>query len=295
MSSKPVWLITGCSSGFGFSLAVLAAKQDHKVIATSRNPSKSPERVSQLESLGGIWKALDVTVPDLKDRVTELLAIYGQIDVLVNNAAYGVLGAVEDMPTSAVHDQFATNVFGPLTLTQLILPQIRSRRTGTILNVSSVGGLCLSPCTGIYAASKHALEAWTKGLSLEVKDFGIKVFIIEPGSSRTGFLSIQSGSAAGGSFQITPSEPYKDGTAGHWLGLFGNLHGKELGDVEEAARAMWEVATGTGELGSVVHKEGYVRVLLGKDCVDAVTRKLAELQRTLDGEKDLISSLQVDL
>jgi len=154
----PVWFITGCSSGFGAGLARLALSAGHKVIATSRNPSKTPELVQEVESKGGNWLQLDVCSPDLPKVLDKALSIHGQIDVLVNNAGFSLLGAVEDISDIEARSQMETNFFAPLNIIRHLLPSMRSRRTGTIVNISSTAGQVALPAVGIYAASKHALE-----------------------------------------------------------------------------------------------------------------------------------------
>jgi len=142
------WLITGCSSGFGFSLAYRALQAGHHVVASSRNPSKTPELVQQIEKAGGKWVALDVTFSP--EQLQKIVNEY-QIDVLVNNAGYSVLGAVEDISDAQAHSQMETNFFGPLKLTQAVLPGMRERRKGTIVNISSIAGLDGLPTCGLYA------------------------------------------------------------------------------------------------------------------------------------------------
>lgn len=153
-----VWFITGCSSGFGAGLARLALNAGHKVIATSRNPSNTPELVKELESKGGSWLKLDVCSTDLPNVLDKALSIHGKIDVVVNNAGFSLLGAVEDISDSEARSQMETNFFAPLNIIRHLLPSMRKRRTGTIVNISSTAGQVALPSVGIYAASKHALE-----------------------------------------------------------------------------------------------------------------------------------------
>jgi NAD(P)-dependent dehydrogenase (short-subunit alcohol dehydrogenase family) len=173
-SASPVWFITGCSAGFGKHLALLVLRAGHRVIASSRNPSKTPELVSEVQSLGGKWITLDVSAENVEKVMAESLGIYGRIDVLVNNAGYSLLGALEDFGFATLHleavynnqqyslgesrEQMEVNFFGPLRTTKAVLPSMREKRSGTIVNFSSVAGFDGLPTCSLYAASKHALE-----------------------------------------------------------------------------------------------------------------------------------------
>lgn len=165
---RPVWLITGCSAGLGWALARLVLEHGHRLIATSRTPSKTPELVAEVESKGGKWIQLDNTDLDVVDVIEEAEQIFGRIDIVVNNAAYGVLGTVEDTPPFEVVAQMEANFYGPLRIVQGVLPGMRKRKSGVIVNVSSSQGLAPGPANGIYAASKAALEAASESLSQEV-------------------------------------------------------------------------------------------------------------------------------
>ncbi|KAG4427492.1 hypothetical protein IFR05_017024, partial [Cadophora sp. M221] len=188
-----VWLITGCSSGFGYALAqhILTSSPagQHKVIATSRTPSKTPSQVSQIQSLGGTWLALEVCSPEseLKAFIEKATAVYGTIDVLVNNAGYALLGAFECFSEAETRSQFETNFFGPLTLLRLLIPTMRARRSGTLINITSTAGIEARPSRSLYSASKFALEAVSEALYSELKPFNIRVLLVEPGAFRTAF------------------------------------------------------------------------------------------------------------
>ncbi|TVY86263.1 putative oxidoreductase, partial [Lachnellula willkommii] len=189
MMSPPIWFITGCSSGFGKSLALLALRSGHKVIATSRNPSKSPDLVSQVEKLGGVWHALDVCSPEpeLAKAIEKATSVWGRIDILVNAAGYALLGAFETISDKEARAQMETNFFGPLTLTRLVLPAMRARHSGTIVQISSATGLEAKPSRSLYSASKFGLEAFSEALYHEVKPLGIRVLLVEPGWFGTNF------------------------------------------------------------------------------------------------------------
>jgi NAD(P)-dependent dehydrogenase (short-subunit alcohol dehydrogenase family) len=171
-------LITGCSSGFGWGAAVELTKRGHEVIATARRPEV-------LEELDVVQKlALDV---DSDDSVKAAVAAAGRVDALVNNAGYGVIGPVERLPIEQGKQMFETNFFGALRMIQAVLPQMRERGSGTIVNVTSVAGRVSPPLDGMYSGSKFALEGLSEALKLEVNHFGIKVAVVEPGFFGTEF------------------------------------------------------------------------------------------------------------
>jgi NAD(P)-dependent dehydrogenase (short-subunit alcohol dehydrogenase family) len=171
-------LITGCSSGFGRGAAVELTKRGHEVIATARRPEVLDDLdVTQI-------LALDV---DSDASVAETVAAAGHVDALVNNAGIGLIGPVERLPIDAGRRLFETNFFGALRMIQAVLPQMRERGSGTIVNVSSVAGRVAPPLDGMYSGTKFALEGMSEALMREVGHFGIKVSIIEPGFFQTTF------------------------------------------------------------------------------------------------------------
>jgi NAD(P)-dependent dehydrogenase (short-subunit alcohol dehydrogenase family) len=169
-------LITGCSSGFGRATAVELKKRGYEVVATARRP----ETIADVDADAHL--ALDVTDDA---SVAAAVAAAGTVDVLVNNAGIGMSGPIELVPLSEVRRLFETNVFGPLRMIQAVLPQMRARRAGAIVNVSSVSGKVAAPLEGFYAASKFALEALSESLHVEAGHFGIRTIVIEPGFFKT--------------------------------------------------------------------------------------------------------------
>jgi NAD(P)-dependent dehydrogenase (short-subunit alcohol dehydrogenase family) len=181
-----VVLITGCSSGIGAATALHLQREGWQVYATARRS----ETLEALAQAGCRVLALDVTdEASMQAAVERVHAEAGGIGVLINNAGYSQSGAIEDVPMASVRRQFETNVFGLLRLTQLVLPDMRARRQGRIVNIGSMGGRLTFPGGGIYHATKHALEAVTDALRFEVKGFGIDVILIQPGLIRTAFTS----------------------------------------------------------------------------------------------------------
>ncbi|HEY5026481.1 MAG TPA: SDR family oxidoreductase [Acidimicrobiales bacterium] len=169
-------LITGCSTGFGRATVVELKKRGYEVVATARRP----ESISDLDADAHL--ALDVTDDA---SVAKAVAAAGTVDVLVNNAGVGTGGPIELVPMDEVRRVFETNTFGPLRMMQAVLPQMRARGSGTIVNVSSVSGRVAAPLSGIYAASKYALEALSESLHIEGGHFGIRTVVIEPGFFKT--------------------------------------------------------------------------------------------------------------
>lgn len=177
-------LITGASSGIGLVTAKRLISEGHVVYCAARHVTPMKE----LEELGGIAIKLDVTDhPSLSRVVSRIIKEKGRIDVLVNNAGFGLYGAVEDVSMDEARYQFEVNIFGLARLTQLVLPHMRKKKSGTIINTSSMGGKMYTPFGAWYHATKYALEGWSDCLRLEVAQFGINVVIVEPGIIQTPF------------------------------------------------------------------------------------------------------------
>lgn len=157
--TQQTWLITGSSSGLGAAIAETVLRSGHKVIATARNPSKAAIENPEITNLGGKWIELDVTQPDTTEIVrTQIQDLGGVIDVVVNNAGYSLLGSIEDMSEDEIQMQFSTNVYGPVRVLKGVLPFMRERKAGTIVNVGSIAGIDGLPCCAMYAGTKFALE-----------------------------------------------------------------------------------------------------------------------------------------
>jgi NAD(P)-dependent dehydrogenase (short-subunit alcohol dehydrogenase family) len=183
--SKPVWLITGCSTGFGRELAKILLDRGYRVVATARDHTKIADLVAGHEKTGLALK-LDVdNQADIGAAVKAAEARFGRIDVLVNNAGYGYLAAIEEGDDSDVRAMFDTNFFGLAAMTRAVLPIMRAQKSGAIINISSIGGFIGFPGSGYYAATKFAVEGLSEALSKEVGPLGIKVIIVEPGPFRT--------------------------------------------------------------------------------------------------------------
>ena len=181
------WLITGCSSGIGRALARAVLEAGHRAVVTARDTSTIADLADAYPD-AALAVALDVTDTDqIRAAVEKAIQQFGQIDVLVNNAGYGYRSAVEEGDDADIARLFATNLFGPVHLIQAVLPGMRERRAGTIVNVSSIGARVFVPGSGYYGASKAALEAVSGALRHELAPLGIAVIVVEPGAFRTDF------------------------------------------------------------------------------------------------------------
>jgi NAD(P)-dependent dehydrogenase (short-subunit alcohol dehydrogenase family) len=184
-NEKPVWFITGCSTGFGRELAKILLARGYCVVATARDPDKIADLVED-HGAKALGLALDVEKQSqIEAAVDAAKRKFGRIDVLVNNAGYGYLAAVEEGDDADIRAVFETNVFGLAALIRAVLPIMRGQKSGAIVNISSMGGFIGFPGSGYYAATKFAVEGLSESLSKEVAPFGIKVLIVEPGPFRT--------------------------------------------------------------------------------------------------------------
>ena len=185
------WFITGASRGFGILIAEQALRSGDAVIATARNPQDITDRLGEQPNLLAV--RLDVTrEEEAHHAVAEGIKRFGRIDVLINNAGFGVLGAVEETSASETERLFATNVFGLLNVTRAVLPHMRAQRSGRVINISSIGGYQAYMGWGVYGSTKFAVEGITEALHQELTPLGIQATVVEPGFFRTDFLDEQS-------------------------------------------------------------------------------------------------------
>jgi NAD(P)-dependent dehydrogenase (short-subunit alcohol dehydrogenase family) len=252
------WFITGASTGFGRLLTEEALKGGGKVIATARNRDNVADLEAKYPQTARAL-ALDVTdAGQVDSAVAQAFAQFGRVDVLVNNAGYGLAGAIEEVSQTEFMPMFETNVFGLLQVTRAFLPYLRKQRSGHILNLSSIGGVVASPGMGFYNATKFAVEGISEALAAELAPLGIHVTIIEPGPFRTDFLG-RSGVVA--KARIADY----DGTAGTMRKYFAENDGKQRGDPVRAAQAMMQV---------VESPDPPLRLLLGANALQRLRAKL---------------------
>ncbi len=268
--TSPVWFITGCSTGFGHDLAKLVLARGWRAIVTARDKARVADLMRGAEDRA---LALDLDITDAGQIAAAVAAAeqrFGGIDVLVNNAGYGYQASVEEGDDAEIRAQFDANVFGLFALTRAVLPGMRARHGGHVLNITSVAGFVGFPGSGYYAASKHAVEGWSDALAAEGKPLGIKVTCIEPGPFRTDW--------AGRSLRQTPNRiaAYAD-TAGARLKGTADVSGKQPGDPARAAEAM---------IGITEVENPPRHLVLGAFGIDAVTAKLkaslAEIEQWRD-------------
>ena len=227
------WFITGASSGFGRLLTEYLLKQGATVVATARQVNQLEDLVTRYPGNATIMP-LDVTSgASIDHAVSDAIGHVGHIDVLVNNAGYGVCGAVEEVTEDEYMPMFNTNVFGVINLTKAFLPMFRQRRSGAIINLSSIGGLIGSPGWGYYNATKFAVEGLSEALHAELAPMGVHVMVVEPGPFRTDFLG-RSGQEA-----ERRISDYED-TVGKTREYFKTQAGKQAGDPQRAVEAIVE-------------------------------------------------------
>jgi len=242
-----IWFITGTSRGFGQELVKLTLERGDQVVATSRDPERVAAHFDHHERLHAI--PLDLAdEQQIAGQVADVVSRFGRIDVLVNNAGHGMLGAIEEVSDADVARVFETNVFGLLRVTRAVLPQLRKQRSGHIVNLSSISGLTATPGWGIYSATKFAVEGISEALAKEVAPLGIQVTTVEPGPFRTDFLS----AALPVARQI---DDYNE-TAGRTRAFQLGAHGKQPGDPVRAAEAIVD---------AVLSKDPPRHLLLGTD------------------------------
>ena len=273
-ASPRTWLITGTSSGFGLAIAHAALAAGDRVVATARDPHtleplrhEAPDRIETVR--------LDVTDPDqIDDAVADALERFGRIDVLVNNAGYGSVGAVEELDIGELKVLHETMFFGPVRLTQAVLPLMRARRSGAIVQISSMGGQLAPPGFGAYCSAKFALEAMSEALAAEVEPLGIRVVIVEPGAFRTEF----------GAGRMHRSQRAIDDylpTVGPTRQAVDDMDGSQPGDPDRAADTILRVMNA---------QTAPLRLALGDDAVESIRAKHERLRADLDGWEELSRS-----
>jgi len=276
---QKVWFITGCSKGFGLALTEeLLKSTDAKVVATARHPESLDEKFNEYKDRLLVLK-LDVTKQaDIDQAVKDAVKRFGRIDVLVNNAGYGLIGALEECPMDEIRHLFDTNVFGLMAVIKAVLPQMRAQKSGYILNLSSIAGLAANPGSGLYSSTKFAVEGLSEALAGELAQFGIKVIIIEPGPFRTDF--------AGESIHKAPAlGDYHDNQAIEMRNYIKQAHGHQKGDPHKAVK-IWIQLT---EM-----KDPPLRILLGRAAYDRFEHKLEIYSAELEKNKSVTLSADYD-
>lgn len=269
-TSAKVWLITGASRGFGALIARDALLRGDRVIATARNPQHVIDKLGEQANLLAL--KLDVTnEADAVHVAQQAMTRFGRVDVLVNNAGYGLLGAVEEASADEVKKQFDTNVFGLLHVTRAVLPVMRAQGSGHVINISSIGGYASHAAWGVYCATKFAVEGLTEALAAELAPLGVRATVVEPGFFRTDFLNADSVVSTG--IRI---DGYA-GNVGMMRTLMADANHKQPGDPEKLSQAILKLADSSNPP---------LRLALGSDTVARIQKKnlevAAELQQWMD-------------
>ena len=262
-SEKPVWFITGCSTGFGRELAKILLAGGERVAVTARDKVKVADLVAGYAETA-LALTLDVEKQrDIEAAVEATRKAFGRIDVLVNNAGYGYLAAVEEGDEADIRAMFDTNVFGLAAVTRAVLPIMRAQKSGAIVNISSMGGFIGFPGSGYYAATKFAVEGMSESLSKEVAPFGIKVLIVEPGPFRTDW--------AGRSIKTPkrPIEAYAETAIARRRQIQG-ISGSQPGDPVRAAEAI---------IATVKQAHPPLRLPLGNFAYDAMRAEIEAVRK----------------
>ncbi|MFD3548252.1 oxidoreductase [Streptomyces sp. NPDC058655] len=263
-----VWFVTGASRGLGAEITREAQERGHSVIATARD-AEAVRMAYPGKTDGLLAISADVTEPEQLTAAVEAgLAEFGRIDVVVNNAGYGLVGAIEETSDRSARALFDVNVFGVLNTLRATLPTLRAQRSGHVLNIGSVGGFATAPAAGLYGASKFALEGISEALHGELAPLGVRVTIVEPGGFRTDFLNRSA------SMQVEPAsiEDYVVG-AGPVREALANYDGRQPGDPVKAAKAIVDITEVT---------DPPLRLQLGADAIERVEAKLDRVRRELD-------------
>ncbi len=279
MENNKVWFVTGASKGLGLALVKKLLNEGYKVAATSRNLSDLTKAVdTQNEQF--LPLAVNLTSEESVREAVELtVKTFGKIDVIVNNAGYGLLGGIEELTDREARDNFEVNVFGSLNVIRKVLPYLRAQKSGHILNVSSIGGFTGAFAgAGIYCATKFAVNGFSETLSAEVAPFGIKVTIVQPGYFRTNFLS--TGSLAVPQNQIADYQNVRDAINFHQ----NDMDQQQAGDPEKAAAAMISITT---------EANPPLNLFLGEDAYGLAEQKLAFVQNELETWKELTLSTAI--
>jgi len=274
-SNQKVWFITGASKGLGLSLAKRLLNEGEKVVATSRNLEELKKAVGEHEN----FLPLILNLTDEKnvgEGVEKAVGHFGKIDVVVNNAGYGLTGALEELSDDEARKNFDINVFGSLNVIRKVLPYLRKQKSGHIFNIASIGGFTGAfPGFGIYCATKFAVHGFSESLGAEVKDFGINVTVVSPGYFRTNFLTDSS--------LNIPKNPIQEYQTVREMQTAheNDINGNQPGDPEKAALAFIKTAN---------MQNPPMHLFLGEDAYHFAAEKIKAVQEDMEAVRDFATA-----
>jgi len=275
MNTSKVWFVTGASQGLGLTLVRRLLDRGYRVAATSRKAQVLRDAVGVIDAERFLPLGVDLNNPDCIDEaVKQTVAAFGRIDVVVNNAGYGMAGTVEEIEEQKIRDIIQVNLVATINVTRYVLPVMRAQRSGYIINMGSVAGFVGAPGWSVYSATKAAVAAFSEVLALDVKEFGIRVTVAEPSGFRTGFLTKESLSLT--ESKIEGYEAVRK-TQARYLAM----DGQQMGDPEKAVAIL---------IGLSEASEPPVHLFLGTDAYDRASQKLATMSEALEKWKDISRS-----
>lgn len=274
-SNQKVWFITGASKGLGLSLAKRLLSEGEKVVATSRNLEELEDAVGKHENFFPL--VLNLTdEKNVGEGIEKAIKHFGKIDVVVNNAGYGLTGALEELSDEEARKNFDINVFGSLNVIRKVLPYLREQKSGHIFNVASIGGFTGNfPGFSIYCATKFAVHGFSESLGAEVKDFGINVTVVSPGYFRTNFL--ESSSLNVPKNPIQEYQTVREVQSAHE----NDINGNQPGDPEKAALAFIKTAN---------LQNPPMHLFLGQDAYEIAEAKIKSVQEDLEAVRDFATA-----
>lgn len=277
MSTQQVWLITGAGRGLGVDIVKAALEKGHRVVATARHVAKASVKLGSHANLRIV--ALDVTRPEQAEAAMQAtIEAFGRLDVLVNNAGNFRAGFFEELSPDQVRDQVETLLFGPMNVTRAALPLMRRQRAGRVLTISSTAGIAGQAFCSAYAAAKFGVEGWMESLAVEVRPFGIRTMLVEPGFFRTELLS--EGSTDYAELSISDYAERTRQTVEAWKGV----DGKQGGDPARLAAALVQLAG---------LEEPPLRFAAGADAVETFEAKALLLRNQAEAYRELSCSLGI--
>ncbi|WP_295769506.1 SDR family NAD(P)-dependent oxidoreductase [uncultured Mucilaginibacter sp.] len=275
MKTNKVWFITGASKGFGLSLVKQLLAQGQPVAATSRIINDLKQAVGTNSSLFLPLQVELANEESVKNAIAETHNTFGRIDVVVNNAGYGIGGSIEELTDEETRHSFDVNVFGTLNVIRKVMPYLREQKSGHIINLSSIAGIAPGMGWAVYAAAKFSVIGLSEVLWQDVKDFGINVTVVAPGAFRTSFLTPES--------LVLAKNPIDEYTAVHDVhARYLQMDGKQAGDPEKGAKALIDLA---------YEENPPLYLLLGSDAYDRAMSKLEQLEKEFRLNEELSKSM----